>query len=168
MKPLKPLLALFCIALAASPAAASVLFKGLQYSPVGSAVVDVGADRRLSVSNLGSSGQDGVSVSCLHMSGMQLALAGDCSPADAGASCTFTYHWSLLSQPAASRASSIRSVVGPSGVSFTTDVADLSSSPTQTLTLSRAGVVVYSAAVPAGAVLFVAMDASGACPNPTL
>ncbi len=167
MKTWKPLLALFGLTLIASASAAAVQFQGLQYAAQGAAVVDVGADRRLQVSNLGSSGQDGVSVSCLHMAGLRLALDGDCSTADAGASFALTYTASVTGTGLTPRLR-LACAVGSGFVDIRTTLDEFSSSSTQTVTLSRAGDVVYSAVVPAGTSARVLMDGTGSCPNPTL
>lgn len=84
------LFALLCLAVAVSPATAATL-QGLQYAPQGACVVDVGADGRLLLSNIGSSGQDGVSIDCLHMDGTRLALDGECTAADAGSSAELSF-----------------------------------------------------------------------------
>jgi hypothetical protein len=167
MKPWKPLLALFGLTLAASVSTAAVQFQGLQYAPTGSSVVDVGADKRLTVSNIGSSGQDGVSVSCLHMDGMRLSLDGSCSSADAGASVALTYR-ATVSGTALTPRLRLACAVGASFVDVHVALNEFSSSSTQTVTLSRSGSVVYSAVVPAGTVARVMMDATGSCPNPEL
>ena len=170
MKPWKPLLALFCITFATSSATAAIPFRGLLYQSQGASVVDVGADGRLVVSNIGSSGQDGVSIDCLHLDGMRLALDGSCSIADVGASCTLTYFVRLNGLPPGVPYLSTRAsfTVSTGHVDLDCDLSALSSSPTQTVTLTRAGARVYSVSVPAGTRVSVAMDALGTCPNPTL
>jgi hypothetical protein len=167
MKPWKLLLALACLAFVVSPATASVLFKGLQYGALGSCVVDVGSDGRLHANNIGSSGQDGVSVSCLHSNGMRMQLDGSSTPADAGASVAMRFRCFGAGQPAP-RSVELDYVRSPGHTTLFADASQFCSGPRQTVSLSRNGVVVYTCDVPAGTGVDVACDATGACPNPTL
>ena len=66
-------LALIAATAPASAALSTLPFRGLLYQSTGACVVDRAADGSLLLSNIGSSGQDGVSFSCLNMDGAVLA-----------------------------------------------------------------------------------------------
>ncbi len=163
---LLPVLA--CLALAASTASAAVLFRGLAYAPTGACVADLDGDGRLDLTNIGSSGQDGVSVACPNAEGMRLTLAGSVGAPDAGGSCAFTYRWSLISRPAPSQAARLACSVQADHVDVSASLAASSSSVQQTIALVRAGVVVYSCVVDDNTPVSVSLDATGACALPTV
>ncbi len=154
-------IAALCLTVAATaPVRAAVQFKGLQFSAQGACVVDVASDGMLEVSNIGSSGLDGVSIDCTHMDGAMLAFAGQVSAADAGSSITQTYRCSLNGLPPGTPVFARSAfVVSPSSLDFSfTCSPALSSASTQTVTLYRAGVAVYSAVVDASTPVSITMD----------
>lgn len=59
----------------------------------------------------------------------------------------------------------IRVSTTPAACVLSADPAGVSSAATQTVTLSRGGVVVYRATVSSSAVASVAFDATGSCPT---
>lgn len=86
------LFVLACLAVTQPAAAGTIRFHGLDFEGKGGAVADLDASGRLQVSNIGSSGQDGVSVSCPHANGMRMCLDGSTMPSDAGASVEMKYY----------------------------------------------------------------------------
>ena len=162
---------LFCVLCLAVfvvlPAHATVHFKGLQCTATGACVADLDADGRLDIGNLGSSGQDGVSIWSPRSNGMRLALDGACSSSDAGASVSLAFDVSVGGVTLTPR---VRLAVTPSACVLQPDFSSVSSgSPTETVTLSRAGQVVATLDVPSGSPVSLAFDAAtGACPLPEI
>ncbi len=177
MKPLRMLPALALALLAASPALGDVLFQGLSYAPHGACVADVGADGRLVLSNIGSSGQDGVSIWSPRSNGARVVLDGACSPLDAGSSVSLVHRVSLNGLPPGEPVLRVASVsfsvvgadaVGPARCVCTPDFSSVSSSSSMTVQLLRGGVVVRSSSVSLSSSVSVSFDASSSCPMPAL
>ncbi len=167
-----PVLFAACLAALAPSARAAVQFQGLSYTPQGACVADVDGDGRLSLHNIGSSGQDGVSIWSPRSNGMRVALDGQCSSLDVGSSvsleCTFSLNGLPPGQPVLRVASSTFSVSSSSQCTAACDFGQLSSSSSMELVLYRGGERVYSVTVPRSSHLQVALDATGQCPNPAL
>lgn len=177
MKLLRLLPTLALALLAASPAFGDVLFRGLSYAPHGACVADVGADGRLVLSNIGSSGQDGVSIWSPRSNGARVVLDGTCSPLDVGSSVSLVHRVSLNGlppgQPVLRVASVSFSVVGadasgPSRCVCAPDFSSVSSSSSMTVQLMRGGVVVRSSSLSLSSSVSVSFDASSSCPMPAL
>jgi hypothetical protein len=174
MKPSKPLLALLGVVLAASTATAAVQFQGLPYTPHGACAVDVGADGMLTLSNIGSSGQDGVSIPWPRSSGARMVLAGTTSVAGSGGSSVSLSHVVSLNglppgQPVY-RSMSVSFSVSSNACVCACDFSQVSSSSSVTVTLYRFGRPVYSTAV-SSLLTSVQMPFSlmgASCPNPAL
>ena len=166
MKSLKLLLALCSVALLAAPAYASssLPFHGSLYQASGAAVVARGSTGALAISNIGSSGNDGVSFDCSHMDGMSLSLAGQTGPSDAGLSQTFTYSWTLVSRPQGSHAS-LSSARTSDGWDLNCDLSSFASPASVHAKLYLAGQLVADK-VGTYQLSVVARDASGALYNP--
>ena len=124
----KLLLATGCLLFAASPAGATSdygTYSGTFPVVVGTCTVSQTPDHRLQVSNLGSSGQDGVDFHLSNLDGCRCPLTSSVSDADNGASVSLSYRWSLVSAPAGSRATRLSVAATPGGVAYTPTFASL-------------------------------------------
>ncbi len=117
--------------LPASAARASVRASGLSCSAVGGSSVSSSSDgRRLVVSNLGSSGQDGVSVSLGRSSGHAISTSATWGDPEVGAVCSWS--WGVSNAGSGQSSSSHARVMVHklhNGQSITVDGSELSSSP---------------------------------------
>ncbi len=139
MKLARSVLVLGLLAALSAPAHAATTKKfGLVFADQGSCVSSLDATGALVLDDIGSSGNDGVHMQCLHMDGMSLSLDGATSPQDAGVSQTFTYRWALTSRPAGSNAS-LSLVRTPTRLVVSSDLSDFASPASVHCVLSRGG-----------------------------
>ena len=151
-----------CLAVAAN---ASVRASGLLCTATGVATVSASADGRgLQVSNIGSSGQDGVSVSLVGMEGSKLSWNDDWSAPNALTIESFS--WGVSNPSAVGSASlshgrlSLLHTTG--GMTVTCDLSELSSSPTMRCLLYRGNALITEVSLPSLSSLeFVAPPGGG-------
>jgi cysteine-rich repeat protein len=177
MKPWKPLLVLACLALTAASASADVLFRGLSYSPTGTCVAAVDPDGSLLISNIGSSGQDGVSIWSPRSNGARVALLGSCSALDAGSSVSLQQRVSLNGLPPGVPVTGTLSVrfsvmpgdpVSPPACACLSDFSQVSSSTTVTVKIKQNDEVVFESVLDRSTPVLISLDATGHCALPEL
>lgn len=160
----KPLLAACCLALTVSPAFAAVTYRGLSHTESGAAVLDVTPDQRLLLSNIGSSGQDGVDVACPGLDGTRFVLDATRSVDDGTISASFS--WRQVGGPQALHTTSLSCVSDASGVTLSSSFSSSSSSLHRVRCLSN-GELVHDALVSSSSSVSVASPPGG-CPMPSL
>lgn len=96
MRSWKALFLVGCLALLPTSARAAVSALGFSHTALGAADVSASPDeRRLPVRNLGSSGEDGVSISLGRMCGHACTIDHTFSDADAGTVLRYSYRWTV-------------------------------------------------------------------------
>lgn len=164
----KSLLAACCLVLAASTASAALLYRGLTHTASGSATVDQSPTGRLLVTNIGSSGQDGVSISTTGLDGVRLPMSGSLYQAtDEGSSITLSYHWSVAGLPPGSSSMSLSLVVQPSSITFSPVMVSSVSSSVR-VRCSSGGSIVLDSSIPFGGSVSMEMAPGTTCPLPAM
>lgn len=162
----KSLIAACCLVLAASTPASALLYRGLSHTATGSSVVDQSPVGRLVISNIGSSGQDGVSISTLGLDGVRLPLHGTLyQSTDVGASVSLSYSWRLVGLPSSSMSLSL--VVQPSSLTFSPVLVSTVSSSIR-VRCSSGGSIVHDSSIPFGSSVSVDMPPGTTCPMPSM
>ena len=156
-----------CLVLAASTASAALLYRGLSHTATGFTTIEPLASGRLKVTNIGSSGQDGVSISTAGLDGVRLPLSGTLyQSSDVGSSISLTYHWRLASQPTGSSAS-LSLVVQPTSLSFSPVLVSTISGSVR-VRCSSGGALVLDSSIPFGGSVSVEMPPGTTCPLPAM
>ncbi len=170
----KSLLAACCLLPAAAPsgtASDAGSYRGTATVVIGACSISQTPEGRLQISNLGSSGQDGVDFICPNLDGVRCPLASSVSDADSGADVSFRFQWHLTSQPARSSATLMdASTATPDRIVYTPTLASLTAAAAaglpamQRVRLLRAGAVVYDVSLPALTSVGALRTAGVACP----
>lgn len=157
-----------CLVLAASTASAALLYHGLTHTATGSAAVEQSPTGRLSITNIGSSGQDGVSISTTGLDGVRLPLSGTLAQSsDVGSSITLSYHWSVDGLPPSSSSMSLALVVQPSTLTLMPTLVSTISASVR-VRCSDDGVVVLDSTIPFGSSVSMEMPPGTTCPMPAM
>jgi hypothetical protein len=155
-----------CLVLAASTASAALLYRGLTHTATGSATVEQSPTGRLSITNIGSSGQDGVSISTAGLDGVRLPMSGSLyQVSDVGSSISLTYHWRLVGLPTSSMSLSL--VVQPSSLTFSPVMVSSISSSVR-VRCSSGGAIVLDSSIPFGSSVSMEMPPGATCPLPAM
>lgn len=161
--------ALTVLALAAAPALSAVRSSGLLSSSLGACVVETSPDgRALHLSNLGSSGQDGVSITLPRSSGHRMVSSSSWSNADVGTVCSWSWGASNSQSVGSGGLSAGRLFVHRlhNGQRLSVDLSSLSSSASMSCALYLDGALVSSFTCPSSSTFDFVSSSSSVFPVP--